>query len=184
MKCDRCDKQAVFQASMFLNGESVQINLCEDHYEEMMEELADNFKFLSQGFIDSDKAQELYLGLLDALENMDDEEKQVNIFEGFTDDKYIMKYLEGTFKDMKKKSLSERLNEYKDYKDNIDKDDEIKNSLYYKDKLKEIKGLRSSMVFFINNEMYEEAARVRDELKEINDHLIAYRKSKEEKNEV
>ena len=40
------------------------------------------------------------------------------------------------------------------------------------------------MVFFINNEMYEEAARVRDELKEINDHLIAYRKSKEEKNEV
>lgn len=184
MKCDKCDKDAIFQASMFLNGESVEVNLCADHYKEMIDEMTNSLGQLTGGDLDIGNTQEIYDELIKQLGDQEFD-GNANVFSGYTNDKYLMEFLEDAFNDFKKKNIKDKLNNFKRRTQDNKEDDEIRNSTFYKDKMKDINSLRANMQFFVKNEMYEEAAKSRDEIKKINEELLKYRKEKEEeKNEI
>lgn len=173
MKCDKCNHDAIFHASMYLNGELVEVNLCADHYEDWVKKITDEMKNFTA--IGNKEVEKLYRELMDTLNNVGNGIK-MDVISGVTGDETLKEYLDKSLKKVKD------MNRYDNEISKIDID--LIEDSYFREKIDELNKLRSGMKFLVDRELYEEASDLRDQLKTMNEKLIEYKKGKEQENEA
>lgn len=173
MKCDKCNNDAIFHASMYLNGEMVEVNLCANHYEEWVKKITDEMKNFTA--IGNKEVEKLYKELMDTL-NRAGSGIKMDVISGVTGDETLKEYLDKSLKGIKDMSRYDKGMSQVDLK--------LIEDSHFREKINELNKLRSGMKFLIDRELYEEARDLKDQLKKMNEELIEYKKSKEQENEA